>query len=37
MMFTSFLAGSLQTLLYGDFIYYFSLANTQQKTINFPL
>lgn len=34
---TSFIAGIIQTLLYADFIYYFVKANQQDRILNFPV
>jgi len=34
---TSFIAGIIQTLLYADFIYYFVKANQQERILNFPV
>jgi hypothetical protein len=34
---TSFIAGVIQTLLYADFIYYFVKANQQDRILNFPV
>jgi hypothetical protein len=34
---TSFIAGIIQTLIYADFIYYFVKANQQDRILNFPV
>lgn len=34
---TSFLAGTIQSILYADFIYYFFKSNHNEKIIEFPV
>ena len=33
----SFVAGTLQTVLYGDFIYYFVKSNQNERIISLPI
>ena len=37
LVWASFLAGVVQTVLYGDFIYYFIKSNQNDRIINLPI